>query len=245
VVRRLPLPGVFQPHSDSWLLAECLGRERLGPRTAVLDLCTGSGLLAVVAAKLGVDEVTAVDVSARAVVSARLGALLNGVRVRAVRGDLFSPLGARRFDVIVSNPPYLPGWAPGRGSSRAWEGGARGRDFVDRICAEAPRHLTPGGVLLLVHSSVCGERETLEALAAHGLSAGVAARRRGPLGELLRARAGWLRERGLLEDDGQEDVIVFRGQRPGERPRKAARSAGANRAWRRRTRSWSGGACAS
>src|SRR5437868_7879472 len=131
VIRLLPLPGVFQPHSDSWLLARCLEQEPIGPGTAVLDLCTGSGLLAVIAATRGA-SVVAIDTSTSAVLSARLNATLNGVALQAVRGDMFSPLDGRRFDLIASNPPYLPsqtGALPSRGMSRAWEGGARGREF--------------------------------------------------------------------------------------------------------------------
>jgi release factor glutamine methyltransferase len=211
-MRLFPLPGVFQPPSDSYMLADQLRRERLGPGVRVLDLCTGSGHLAIVAALAGASTV-AVDVSRRAVLSVRLNAVLNGVRVKALRGDLFAPVAERRFDVIVSNPPYLPhpdDELPERGLARAIDAGPRGRAFIDRICARVGEHLTAGGVLLLVHSSVCGEAETLEALAAHGLEAKVAYRHRGPLGPILRARADWLRSQGLLLEGDQEEVIVFR-----------------------------------
>jgi release factor glutamine methyltransferase len=211
-MRLLPLPGVFQPLSDSYMLAEELKRERLGPGVAVLDLCTGSGLLAVVAARRGAESV-AVDVSRRAVISARLNAALNGVRVTALRGDLFEPVADRRFDVIVSNPPYLPDpdeELPRSGVARAWEAGPRGRALLDRICAQAGEHLMPGGALLLIHSSVCGERETIDALSAGGLEAGVIFRHRGPLGPRLRARADWLRAQGLLLGGDEEELIVVR-----------------------------------
>ena len=211
-MRLLPLPGVFQPPSDSYMLADQLRRERLGPGVRVLDLCTGSGHLAIVAALAGASTV-AVDVSRRAVLSVRLNAVLNGVRVKALRGDLFAPVADRRFDVIVSNPPYLPHpdeELPERGLARAIDAGPRGRAFLDRICARVGEHLTAGGVLLLVHSSVCGEAETLEALAARGLQAEVAYRHRGSLGPVLRARADWLRSQGLLLEGDQEEVIVFR-----------------------------------
>jgi release factor glutamine methyltransferase len=62
----------------------------------------------------------------------------------------------------------------------------------------------------LIHSSVSGERETLEALSASGLQAGVIFRQRGPLGPRLAARADWLRKRGLLLDGDQEEVIIVR-----------------------------------
>ncbi len=211
-MRLLPLPGVFQPPSDSYMLADQLRRERLGPDVSVLDLCTGSGHLAIVAALAGASTV-AIDVSRRAILSVRVNALLNGVRVRALRGDLFAPVANRRFDVIVSNPPYLPHPdedLPHRGLARAIDAGPRGRAFIDRICAQVGEHLRPGGVLLLVHSSVCGERETLEALAARGLEADVVYRHRGSLGPILRARVAWLRAQGMLLPDDQEDVIIFR-----------------------------------
>lgn len=211
-MRLLPLPGVFQPPSDSYMLADQLRRERLGPGVTVLDLCTGSGHLAVVAALAGASAV-GIDVSRRAMLSVRVNALLNGVHVTALRGDLFEPVAGRRFDVIVSNPPYLPHpdeELPQRGLARAIDAGPRGRAFLDRICAQVGEYLTPGGVLLLVHSSVCGERETLDALSARGLQSDVVFRHRGPLGPTLTARADYLRSQGMLLPGDQEDVIIVR-----------------------------------
>ncbi len=215
-VRLLPLPGVFQPHSDSWMLAERIKCEPLEPGARALDLCTGSGLLAVTAALLGA-EAYAIDVSRRALVAVRLNARLNGVTVRALGGDLFAPVQGERFDMIVSNPPYLPspgGGIPDRGAARAWEGGPNGRSFIDRICAQAHAYLNPAGVLLLVHSSVCGERETTEALRARGLQTSVVARSRGGLGPRMRTRTAWLRQRGLLPSEDVEELVVVRAQRP-------------------------------
>src|ERR671933_1581281 len=106
-MRLMTLPGVFRPRPDTWMLAAHL-RAQLRPGATVLDLCTGSGALAVTAARAGAGAVTAVDVSRRSVLTVRLNARLNGVRVRALGGDLFAPVRGERFDVIVSNPPYLP-----------------------------------------------------------------------------------------------------------------------------------------
>jgi release factor glutamine methyltransferase len=217
-VRLVPLPGVFRPHSDSWLLADHVRRERLPPTATVLDLFTGSGLLAIAAAGRSGSDVVAVDVSLRATLAARINAALNRARLRVLRGDMFDPVRDRQFDLIVSNPPYVPGDDVPVGAhspARAWEGGPSGRRFLDRLCAEAPAHLAPGGVLLLVQSSVCGERPTLDALRARGVAAEVVERRRGPLGVLLSARTKHLRQQGLIGEDGYEELLVIRGQASG------------------------------
>ena len=181
------------------------------PGARVLDVCTGTGHLAVAAALAGARRVVAVDISRRAVLAARLNARLNGVRVDARRGDLLAPVGGERFDLVVSNPPYLPaadGGIPTRGRARALDAGPDGRALLDRLIAGAPRVLAPGGTLLLAHSSVCGETATLAALAAAGLHPRVVARRRGPLGPQLTARAGMLEARGLLPAGRREEELL-------------------------------------
>lgn len=216
-MKLLPFPGVFRPRSDSWLLAQLVELEPLLPDARVLDLCAGSGVLALTAARTGGVSVVAVDVSRRAVIAIRANARLNGVVVDARRGDLFDAVRGDRFDLVVSNPPYVPSGSdalPSRGASRAWEGGRSGRTLIDRICSEAPTHLAPGGVMLLVHSSVCGEGQTLEALAAGGLDAEVVARRVGQLGPLMRSRADLLARRGLLGGLSEEELLVFKASVP-------------------------------
>src|SRR4051794_29721880 len=186
------------------MLADALRRETLPPGARVLDLCTGSGILAVTAAMRGASA-TAVDRSRRALLTARLNGRLNGVRVRGVRGDLFEPVAHERFDCIVSNPPYVPSATddlPTRGPQRAWEGGRDGRLLLDRICEQAPQHLRPGGVVLLTQSTIIGERETLDALRAGGLEAATLERRRSPLGPLMRERV----EQGILPPIDEEEV---------------------------------------
>jgi release factor glutamine methyltransferase len=212
-MRIVTLPGVFTPHSDTWLLAAHL-RAQLRPGAAVLDVCTGSGALAVTAARHGAGAVTAIDVSRRAVLTARINARLNGVRVRALRGSLLAPVAGERFDVIVSNPPYVPAdddALPTRGPQRAWDAGTDGRALLDPLCEAAPAHLRPGGILLLVHSSVCGLDPTVSRLESAGLKVDVLDRRRGALGPLLTGRAAELEARGLLEPgQREEDMLVVR-----------------------------------
>jgi release factor glutamine methyltransferase len=216
-MRVVVVPGVFRPRSDSWMLTESLGDLAPARGAEALDLCTGSGVIAIAAARLGA-RTTAVDVSRRSLLTVRLNALLNGVasRVRAVRGDLFAPLGNRTFHLIASNPPYVPSpdtTLPVRGASRAWDGGPDGRLVLDRICAEAPARLRPGGRLLLVHSSLCGTDTTLDRLASAGLETRVVRRERGPLGPLMLARVGALERRGLLAPgERHEEVVVVEGR---------------------------------
>jgi release factor glutamine methyltransferase len=208
-------PGVFSPISDTWMLAERLRAEAAVQGGSVLDVCTGSGAIAISAALAGARRVTAVDASRRAALAARLNARLNGARVRVLHGDLFEPVAGERFDLIVSNPPYVPSRpdAPrGHGPRAAWDGGGDGRELIDRICDGLPGHLRPGGVALIVQSSLCGEQATLERLRDGGLAADVAERRRGPLGPLMRARAPELERLGVLAPGRrEEELLVLRG----------------------------------
>jgi release factor glutamine methyltransferase len=217
-VRLAVLPGVFRPRSDSWQLARAACAEPVPHGAEVLELCAGTGLAAIAAARCHVGRATTVDVSRRAQITARLNGALNGVPVRALRGDLLAPVGEAAFDLIVSNPPYVPAAddaLPSRGPARAWDAGRDGRALLDRICADAPRHLRPGGALLVIHSEVAGPDATLAAFRAAGLEADVAERHRGPLGPLLRQRAPLLEARGLLAPGQRvEDVLVLRGRRP-------------------------------
>ncbi|MFF4537063.1 HemK2/MTQ2 family protein methyltransferase [Streptomyces aureus] len=206
-------PGVYRPQTDTGLLRRALRREPISGRTEVLDLGTGSGALAVEAARMGA-RVTAVDISWRALAAAWCNGLLNGQRVRVRHGDLASAVPGRRFDLVVTNPPYVPapGGAPPRGSARAWDAGADGRLLIDRICAAAPTVLRPYGRLLMVHSHLSGVEETLARLRDGGLRAQVVERTRLPFGPVLRSRLGWLRERGLLAGRTNEELVVIRAE---------------------------------
>jgi ribosomal protein L3 glutamine methyltransferase len=124
----------------------------------VLDLCTGSGCLAILAAHAFPQaEIDAVDISGDALDVAARNIADYGLedRVSLHRGDLFGPLGGRRYDLIISNPPYVD--AEGMAAlprecraepNLAFDGGADGIDIVRRILDQAGRHLTPQGGLL-------------------------------------------------------------------------------------------------
>ncbi|WP_344946538.1 HemK2/MTQ2 family protein methyltransferase [Actinomadura miaoliensis] len=207
-------PGVYRPQADTALLTEAL-RQATVPRGArVLDLCTGTGAVAVAAARETAGAVVAVDLSVRAVLATRVNARLRGARVRVHRGDLLAPVAGELFDVILANPPYVPSGRfppPRHGRSRCWDAGPDGRALLDRICDQAPRHLAPGGTLLVAQSSVCGVDDTLRALRAAGLKTSVAARRREPFGPVMRSRTADLLARGAIrpgQDD--EELVVIR-----------------------------------
>ncbi len=124
----------------------------------VLDLCTGSGCLAILAARHFPNaQIDAVDVSNEALAVAARNVSEHGLdgRVKLYRGDLFAPLGNARYDLIISNPPYVD--AEGLAAlpaecraepSLAFDGGDDGLDLVRRILKDAGTHLTPQGGLL-------------------------------------------------------------------------------------------------
>lgn len=126
--------------------------------TSVLDLCTGSGCLAIIAAGVFPDaEVDAADLSADALEVARINVDEHDLadRVSLLEGDLFDAVEGRTYDLIISNPPYVAGgevqaFAPEYGHEpvMAHLGGEDGLDIVRRILAEAADHLNPGGGLL-------------------------------------------------------------------------------------------------
>ncbi len=215
-MRVITVPGVFQPRSDTWMLIRAVREHLPAPGSKVLDLCTGSGAVGVAAALRGAD-VTVVDLSRRALMSATLNARVNDVRVRARHGDLFLAVDGERFDLIATNPPYLPaagGDVPAGGPERAWDAGRDGRALLDPICDAAPKHLNPGGSLLVIHSSVCSVERTEAALAARGLDVDVVLRERGPLGPLLRERVTELWADGRLPTGSfEEDIVIVRGTR--------------------------------
>jgi ribosomal protein L3 glutamine methyltransferase len=137
---------------------------------SVLDLCTGSGCLAILAARHFPNaQLDAVDISKDALEVAARNVADHGLddRIALHRGDLFKPLVDTRYDLIISNPPYVDaeGMADLPRECRAepklaFDGGADGLDLVRRILNEAARHLTAQGGLLC---EIGRGRERLEA----------------------------------------------------------------------------------
>jgi len=212
----LRMPGVYPPQDDTWLLADTLTEQPLDACTRVLDICTGTGALALRAAELGAGSVTAIDISRRAVLNARLNARVHGHIIRVLQGSLTVPVRGERFDLVISNPPYVPAEddrIPDTGIARAWDAGTDGRALLDRICAQAPDVLAPGGTLLLAQSALSGVDKTLVMLEEQGLQVDVAARREIPFGPVLTGRRRMLESRGVISaGQRSEEIVVIRGR---------------------------------
>jgi len=211
-------PGVYRTEDDTDLLIGVMRRGSYAVDRRVLDIGTGSGALAIAAARAGATSVTAVDLSWRSVAATWMNSRLNRAAVSVRHGDLFAPVAGRRFELVVANPPYVPSESsvlPRHPIARAWDAGPDGRALLDRICAGAGDILTPNGDLLLVHSELSGTQRTLDALTEAGLRAQVLARASVPFGPVLRARSAMLESRGMIEPGQRIEKLVVIGARHG------------------------------
>ncbi|MBO0865327.1 MAG: methyltransferase [Mycobacterium sp.] len=215
-MKPLAADGVYPPQQDSQLLINAMERSALVPGRRVLDLCTGSGVVAIAAAELGAASVTAFDICPRAVRCSRGNAVHAGVDVDVREGSWTRALNYAPFDVIVANPPYVP--TPpvsntnviphAAGPSRAWDGGVDGRRVLDPLCESASSLLEDGGSMLLVQSEFAGVKRSLESLRSTGLNAQVVASQRIPFGPVLTARACWLENTGRSRRGCREEELV-------------------------------------
>jgi len=195
----------------------------LMPGRRVLDLCTGSGFVAIAAAAMGCASVTAFDICPHAVRCSRGNAAVAGVEVDVREGSWMGALDCAPFDVVVSNPPYVP-TPPGdgvevicssAGPSWAWNAGPDGRLVLDPLCESAPKLLRDGGSLLLVHSALAGVQQSLDTLRSSGMSAEVIASKWIPFGPVMSARANWLEGTGLIPyGRREEELVVIRADKP-------------------------------
>ncbi|MCW2734342.1 MAG: methylase [Mycobacterium sp.] len=208
---------VYCPQDDSRLLIEVLEKNATVEGRTVLDLCTGTGVVAIAAARLGAHSVTAWDICPQAVECSMNNAAAAGVSVDVMLGSWTHAVGRGRFDLVLANPPYVP-VGPDHGAvdgpAWAWDAGCDGRLVIEPLCAAAPELLTEDGMLLFVQSEFSGVEQSLGALSEAGLRANVAARRRIPFGPVLTSRAEWLeRTHGLPAGRREEELVVIRADK--------------------------------
>ncbi|TJZ78647.1 methyltransferase domain-containing protein [Rhodococcus oryzae] len=216
-MRAFRLPGVYPPQRDTWLLAEVLSQEVLTPTTRVLDICAGTGAVGLTACRAGAVQVTAVDVSRRALINAWINARIHRWPLRLRRGDLIEPVRNELFDVIVANPPYVPAGSdrlPTGGAARGWDAGRDGRAVLDRLCVQGPEVLADGGRLFIVQSALSGVEKTIAMLEEQGLRAEVVRRTELPFGPVLSGRRAMLVARGVIRPDQCiEELAVIKASR--------------------------------
>lgn len=157
------------PRDDTGALVEvALARLVRCPGARVVDLGTGTGIVAITlvaeAAAEGIAlEMTATDIDPAALAVARDNAARLGFAdIRFVAGDWFAPLAGQRFDAIVGNPPYVEADFDGLAAlahepRHALVAGPAGLDAIEAIAAAAPAHLSPGGFIALEHGAGQGE----------------------------------------------------------------------------------------
>lgn len=153
-------PGVLVPRQDTETLVEWVLKAETNFSPTILDMCTGSGCIGLSLAKLGGWQVTLSDLSPRAIQVSRRNRADLGLeeQVEICQGDLFEALPeGRRYDVIVSNPPYietaviedLQEEVRDHEPRMALDGMEDGLFFYRKLAQEAPAWLTPGGRIYL------------------------------------------------------------------------------------------------
>jgi len=151
-------PQVLIPRFDTEPVVEkAVGLLEGQKAPSVLDLCCGSGAIGIAVAKMTEAKVTAADLSEDAVALTKENAASNSAALTVVQGDLFEAVGKKKFDMVISNPPYIesdiiPTLMPevrDYEPLEALDGGADGLDFYRSIIADAPDHIRDDGLLVL------------------------------------------------------------------------------------------------
>lgn len=137
--------GVYAPREDSYLMCEAVEKYAKG---SVLDLGCGSGILGIAAAMIGCN-VTFADINRTALIQSKLNCDLNFKTGNFILSDMFGSIHDR-FDTILFNPPYVPSE---RIEHIDLDGGAEGREVIDRFLLSYKSHMNENGIALLLESS--------------------------------------------------------------------------------------------
>ncbi len=170
---------VYEPAEDTFLLARVLEKE-LRKEDIVLDMGTGTGILAIIASKRA-KKVVGVDTNPHAIELAKRNAKRNrATNTEFLVSDLFQNVTGK-YTLIVFNPPYLPHHPhedTGTPIDLAWDGGPDGRRVIDSFLERFPEFLEPNGRVLMLESSLSSPQDTSRKLEQEGFRAEIVARQK-------------------------------------------------------------------
>jgi release factor glutamine methyltransferase len=183
---------VYEPAEDTFLMSDYL-TQVVRETDTVLDMGTGCGMLAVIAAKKAL-KVVATDLNPHAIECARLNIQANNVsgKVDVRQGDLFELIPkTEKFDLIVFNAPYLPSEPDEKKTwvGRAWAGGPTGRQIIDKFIDEAPQYLKENGRILLAQSTLAKVEKTITKFSRAGLETSIVAEKKFPFETIVIVQA--------------------------------------------------------
>jgi len=156
--------NVYAPDDDSYILIEAVDNIDNTFNTA-LDMCCGTGIIGIYAANKS-NKLTFCDILPDAVECAKMNCNIFGINADFIVSDLFENV-KEKFDLIMFNPPYLPTNKNTRIKGKlnvALDGGANGRQIIDRFIHEFEAHLTVNGKVLMVSSSLSNTDKTVQTL---------------------------------------------------------------------------------
>ncbi|WP_423792971.1 HemK2/MTQ2 family protein methyltransferase [Methanocaldococcus indicus] len=175
---------VYEPAEDTYLLIRALKKLDVKDKD-VLEMGTGTGIVAIELAKRGAN-VLAADINPKAVELAKKNANIENVNIEVIKSDLFENIN-KKFDIIVFNPPYLPTVEEDKIDSYlnyAFDGGKDGREILDRFIDEVKNYLKENGRVVIVQSSLTNLNKTLERFERLGFKTKILEKEKIPFEEL-------------------------------------------------------------
>jgi len=172
--------SVYYPKEDSELLIEVIQKIDIKGKN-ILEIGCGSGLLSIIMARKGA-KVTATDINPDAIEAAEINAEKNGANILVLLSNMFENVTGK-FDLVVFNPPYLPiGEDEG---DITYSGGSSGREIIELFVSHVKNYLNKNGVVLMVISSLTGEKEVIDLFKEIGMNAKSVARKKVSWEELV------------------------------------------------------------